>query len=159
MTTSNRTHSTGNARRSAGTPRMRRGRMGVAIQEGEVNYKDAAQMRRLINERGKIGSTRRTGATSKLQRQIAEAIKRARHLALIPMAPHHNHITESIQDASQRTQVVGTPAAEQSQEGNDAKQQAEAPSQATKADAGDSAGDASTEPAVAASGDDKQDSS
>lgn len=137
MTTSNRTHSTGNARRSAGTPRMRRGRMGVVVPEGELNYKDAAQMRRLINERSKIGSTRRTGAPSKLQRQLATAVKRARHLALIPMAPHHNQITEVIQEPSQRTQVVGTQAAGPAQEGGDSTQVAEQPTQEAKADAGE----------------------
>ena len=155
MTTSNRTHSTGNARRSAGTPRMRRGRMGVAVQEGEVNYKDAAQMRRLINERGKIGSTRRTGATAKLQRQIAAAVKRARHLALIPMAPHHNHVTESVQDPSQRTQVIASQTDGQAQEGSDAPQQAEA----TNANAGDSAEEVSSEQASSDSGEEKRDAS
>ena len=159
MTTSNRTHSTGNARRSAGTPRMRRGRMGVAVQEGEVNYKDAAQMRRLINERGKIGSTRRTGATAKLQRQIAAAVKRARHLALIPMAPHHNHVTESLQDASQRTQVISSQADGQAQEGSDAPQQAEAPTNVANADAGDTAGEVSSEQPSVDSGEEKRDAS
>ena len=159
MTTSNRTHSTGNARRSAGTPRMRRGRVAVAIQEGEVNYKDAAQMRRLINERGKIGSTRRTGATAKLQRQLAEAVKRARHLALIPLAPHHNHVTESLQDPAQRTQVVGTPPAAQAQDGEATQQQAKTSPQEAKTDAADSSGDASSEKPAAASGDEQQDAS
>lgn len=159
MTTSNRTHTTGNARRSAGTPRMRRGRMGVAISEGELNYKDASQMRRIINERGKIESTRRTGAHAKLQRQMATAIKRARHLALIPMAPHHNQVTEVIQDASQRTQVVASSSAGESQDGASEPQRAEASAEAANADAKAPEGEAATDAPAAESAADTQEAS
>lgn len=100
--TTNRNNQSGGGRRSAGTPRMRRNRRGCVCQDGEINYKDAAQMRRFVNERGKIGSPRRTGASAKCQRELATAVKRARHLAIIPMAPHHRHLTESVQDASQQ---------------------------------------------------------
>ena len=109
--TTNRNNTSGGGRRSAGTPRMRRGRRGCPCQDGEVDYKDAAKMRRFVNERGKIGSPRRTGATAKCQRELAIAVKRARHLALIPMAPHHRHLTESVQDASQQSRE--TPASDQ----------------------------------------------
>jgi small subunit ribosomal protein S18 len=39
---------------------------------------------RLITERGKIVPRRTTGTTARFQRQLATAIKRARHLALLP---------------------------------------------------------------------------
>ena len=77
-------------------------------------------MRRFVNERGKINGPRRTGASAKNQRLVAQAVKRARHLALIPMAPHHNSVTEAVQDSSQAPQQVestqsnGAPARESS---------------------------------------------
>ena len=98
--TTNSTRPTGNIRRSAGTPRMRRVRRGSLGQDGEIDYKDAGAMRRFVNERGKIASPRRTGASAKSQRELAIAVKRARHLALIPFAPHHKHMTDSVQESS-----------------------------------------------------------
>lgn len=100
--TTNRTRPTGGARRSAGTPRVRRGRRGCLCQDGEIDYKDVGAMRRFVNERGKIGSPRRTGASAKCQRELAIAVKRARHLALIPYAPHHKHMTDSVQESAQQ---------------------------------------------------------
>lgn len=49
-----------------------------------INYKDLALLRKFISERGKILPKRMTGACSKHQRNITIAIKRARHLALLP---------------------------------------------------------------------------
>jgi len=49
-----------------------------------VDYKDVAALRRFISERGKIRSRRITGACRRHQSQIAEAIKLARELALLP---------------------------------------------------------------------------
>ena len=49
-----------------------------------VDYKDTQILRRFINEHGKIVSNRQSGATAKQQRMIAEAIKRAREMALLP---------------------------------------------------------------------------
>jgi small subunit ribosomal protein S18 len=50
----------------------------------EVDYKNAAQLRRYISEKGKIRSRRITGACRRHQRQVAVAIKRAREMALLP---------------------------------------------------------------------------
>jgi small subunit ribosomal protein S18 len=50
----------------------------------EVDYKNAAQLRRYISEKGKIRSRRITGACRRHQRQLAVAIKRAREMALLP---------------------------------------------------------------------------
>jgi len=50
----------------------------------EVDYKNSAQLRRYISEKGKIRSRRITGACRRHQRQLAVAIKRAREMALLP---------------------------------------------------------------------------
>lgn len=49
-----------------------------------VDYKDVDQLKRYVNEQGKILPRRVTNVTAKEQRQITRAIKRARHLALLP---------------------------------------------------------------------------
>ena len=49
-----------------------------------IDYKDAAKLRRYISERSKILPRRTTGTCAKHQRQLTEAIKRARQIALIP---------------------------------------------------------------------------
>ncbi|MCJ7744168.1 MAG: 30S ribosomal protein S18 [Dehalococcoidales bacterium] len=54
-----------------------------------IDYKDAAKLRSFISERGRIEPRRRTGTCAKHQRILATAIKRARHLALIPYVPAH----------------------------------------------------------------------
>lgn len=50
----------------------------------EVDYKDIARLRRFLSERGKIEPRRKTNLSAKHQRDLAVAIKRARHLALLP---------------------------------------------------------------------------
>ena len=54
-----------------------------------IDYKDPAKLRRYISDRGKIEPRRRTGTCAKHQRALARAIKRARHLALLPYASTH----------------------------------------------------------------------
>ena len=49
-----------------------------------VDYKDVAKLRRYLSERGKIVPRRVTGTCARHQRQLTVAIKRARHLALMP---------------------------------------------------------------------------
>jgi small subunit ribosomal protein S18 len=49
-----------------------------------VDYKQTDLIRRYITERGKIRPRRQTGACAKHQRMVTEAIKRARHMALVP---------------------------------------------------------------------------
>lgn len=56
----------------------------------EPDYKDVKIIARYITERGKIVPRRHSGATAINQRLLAQAIKRARHLALIPF------VTENI---------------------------------------------------------------
>ena len=49
-----------------------------------VDYKDAEFLKRFLNEQGKILPRRLTGTSLKFQRKVAQAVKRARHLALLP---------------------------------------------------------------------------
>ena len=49
-----------------------------------IDYKDIARLRRYMSERGKILPRRVTGTCAKHQRELTTAIKRARHLALMP---------------------------------------------------------------------------
>lgn len=49
-----------------------------------LDYKDAETIKRFINEKGKILPRRATGTCAKHQREIAQVIKRARHIAVIP---------------------------------------------------------------------------
>lgn len=49
-----------------------------------IDYKDVATLKKYISERGKILPRRITGNCAKHQRELTVAIKRARHLALLP---------------------------------------------------------------------------
>jgi small subunit ribosomal protein S18 len=49
-----------------------------------VDYKDLAALRRAISDKGKIRSSRVTGACRRHQSQLARAVKRARELGLLP---------------------------------------------------------------------------
>ena len=54
-----------------------------------IDYKDAGKLRNFVSTRGKIEPRRRSGTCAKHQRALATAIKRARHLALLPYVPEH----------------------------------------------------------------------
>jgi len=49
-----------------------------------IDYKDADFLLKFVNEQGKILPRRITGNSLKYQRKVAQAVKRARHLALLP---------------------------------------------------------------------------
>ena len=49
-----------------------------------IDYKDPEFLKKFLNEQGKILPRRITGTSLKFQRKVAQAIKRARHLALLP---------------------------------------------------------------------------
>ena len=49
-----------------------------------IDYKDVKFLQRYVTEQGKIIPKRITGTSAKYQRQLALAIKRARHMALLP---------------------------------------------------------------------------
>ncbi|MBN2520339.1 MAG: 30S ribosomal protein S18 [Bacteroidales bacterium] len=49
-----------------------------------IDYKDPEFLKRFLNEQGKILPRRVTGTSLKFQRKVTQAVKRARHLALLP---------------------------------------------------------------------------
>lgn len=69
-------------------PRQRRSRRKVCnfcVDHIEhIDYKDVARLRKYVSERGKILPKRMSGTCAKHQRELTIAIKRARHLALLP---------------------------------------------------------------------------
>jgi small subunit ribosomal protein S18 len=54
-----------------------------------IYYKDAGRLRRFVSERGKIEPRRKTGTCAKHQRALTTALKRARHIALLPFTAQH----------------------------------------------------------------------
>ncbi len=56
----------------------------MAKQQRYIDYKDTDYLKRFINEQGKMLPRRVTDIPAKKQRAITRAIKRARHLALLP---------------------------------------------------------------------------
>ncbi len=50
----------------------------------KIDYKDVKLLQRFVSERGKIMPSRITAVSSKKQRELAKAIKRARNIALLP---------------------------------------------------------------------------
>ncbi len=50
----------------------------------EIDYKDVKMLSRFVSERGKIIPSRITAVSTKKQRELSKAIKRARNLALLP---------------------------------------------------------------------------
>ncbi len=55
----------------------------------EIDYKDLATLKNYITETGKIVPSRITGTKTNYQRQLAQAVKRARYLALLPYTDRH----------------------------------------------------------------------
>mgnify|MGYP000200585393 FL=1 len=69
-------------------PRFRKMRKKVcplcANKDLVLDYKNAEQLRKFINDKGKILPRRATGACAKHQRDITLEVKRARHIAVLP---------------------------------------------------------------------------
>ena len=66
-------------------PRKRKNVCSFCVDKFEsIDYKDTAKLRRYLSERGKILPRRTTGTCAAHQRQLTVAIKRARHIALLP---------------------------------------------------------------------------
>ncbi len=55
-----------------------------ADKELKIDYKQVDMLRRFVTEDGKIRPRRQTGTCAKHQREVAAAVKRARHIALLP---------------------------------------------------------------------------
>ncbi len=60
-----------------------------ADKTAQIDYKEINRLRRYLSERAKIEPRRKTGTCAAHQRQLAVALKRARHVALLPYAPEH----------------------------------------------------------------------
>jgi len=65
-------------------PRKKRTCRFCGAKEEYIDYKDEKRLQRFITEQGKIIPKRITGTCAKHQRQLVHALKRARHLALLP---------------------------------------------------------------------------
>ena len=69
-------------------PKFRKERKKVCVlcsdKNFELDYKNADQLKKFINDKGKILPRRATGACAKHQREITLAVKRARHIAILP---------------------------------------------------------------------------
>ena len=76
--------------KGAASPMKRRGgrrRKKVCVfcgKDSEIDFKDVNKLKRYVSERGKILPRRITGNCAKHQRALTVAIKRARHIALMP---------------------------------------------------------------------------
>jgi small subunit ribosomal protein S18 len=54
-----------------------------------IDWKDVDGLRRFVDDSGSIRARRKTGTCAKHQRRLAIAIKRARHIALLPFTNEH----------------------------------------------------------------------
>ena len=61
--------------------------------EGGFDYKAVGLLKKYISETGKIESAKRNGLSAKCQRSLTSAIKRARHMALLPFSSNHVYDT------------------------------------------------------------------
>lgn len=67
-------------------------RIGSDVKLSDIDYKNVAVLSRFLDSRGRILSRRKTRVSAKVQRRIVVAIKRARHLALIPYTADQTRI-------------------------------------------------------------------
>ncbi len=81
-------------------PRRPRGRFGrrkvcsfCVDKVKTIDYKDAGRLRRFISDRGKIEPRRKTGTCARHQRLLTLALKRARHIALLPFTAEHIRVS------------------------------------------------------------------
>ena len=58
-----------------------------------IDYKEPSRLRRYVSDRGKMEPRRKTGTCAKHQRRLSIALKRARHLALLPYTAEHIRLT------------------------------------------------------------------
>lgn len=76
-------------RRDGGMRRQRRVCSFCVDKTRYIDYKEGDGLRRYISDTGKILPRRKTGTCAKHQRSLALAIKRARHVALLPYSDEH----------------------------------------------------------------------
>jgi small subunit ribosomal protein S18 len=102
-----------------------------------IDYKDPLKLRRYVSDRGKIEPRRKTGTCARHQRRLTVAIKRARHLALLPYTADHIRTTGAFGPPPRRgddrprreEERRPPPAAEQPETGGQAEEQPSAEQQ------------------------------
>ena len=80
----NKTEKTDSPMRKKGGMRRRKKACAFCGKDNVIDYKDTAKLKKYVSERGKILPRRITGTCAKHQRALTVAIKRARHVALMP---------------------------------------------------------------------------
>jgi ribosomal protein S18 len=81
-----------------------------------IDYKNPEKLRSYVSDMAKIDPRRRTGTCAKHQRALATAIKRARHLALLPYTSDHSFTppvtasVSSVPSVASAASAVGAPA-------------------------------------------------
>jgi len=75
------------------TQRGRSRRIHIDIKLEDLHYKNIPLLTRFLDTRGRILSRRKTAVSAKVQRKAVTAIKRARHLALLPYTAEHTRVT------------------------------------------------------------------
>jgi len=83
-------YSRGGGGRSGGRGRRRKVCQFCADKAETIDYKDVRMLQQYVSRSGAINARRRTGTCAKHQRMLSRAIKRARHLAMLPFAPSHS---------------------------------------------------------------------
>ena len=73
-----------NAKRPARKPAKKKVCIFCVDKVNEIDYKDVKKLKKFVSESGKIAPRRTSGVCAKHQRALAVAIKRARHIALMP---------------------------------------------------------------------------
>ena len=77
-----------------------------------VDYKDPEFLKKFLNEQGKILPRRLTGTSQKFQKKVAQAVKRARHLAILPFVQRkyctRGQLASGIQAGGQKAQTGHT---------------------------------------------------
>ena len=80
-------------RAKQGNQRRNPRHVGSDVRIDEINYKNVQVLSRFVDNYGRIFNRRKTRVTAKMQRKVTRAVKRARHLALMPFTGEHIRIT------------------------------------------------------------------
>lgn len=80
-------------RAKQGNQRRNPRHVGNDVRIDEIDYKNVQVLSRFVDNSGRIHNRRKTRVTAKMQRKVTRAIKRARHLALMPYTGEHIRIT------------------------------------------------------------------
>ena len=111
-----------------------------------IDYKDAGRLRRYVTERGKIEPRRKTGTCAKHQRPLTVAIKRARHVALLPYTASHARPTGAPPPFRREQEPAPAPAADTAEAAAPTETAAAPPEAATPVPAVEPVADGAVEP-------------